>query len=115
MLSVEQHHHLADFQGTQPKPKGAPRRHYFVSRVAPEVTTEALLEHCKKQNLSPTACRELPSQRPDVKSFHLILPESKSDLAELNETWPEHVILRRYFLNYKARSWIKTMKQDDQS
>ena len=95
--------------GVELKPRGPPRRHYFVSRVSSNVTTEILMNYCLHKDLEPIACRELPSMRQNVKSFHLVLPESKMDIAESSDTWPEHVILRRYFLNDEARSWLKTV------
>ena len=95
--------------GVELKQRYNPRRHYFVSRVSSNVDQDALMKYCETKMLSPIACRELPSRRADVKSFHLILPEDKSELAEQSETWPQHVILRRYFMNDEARSWIKTL------
>ena len=102
------------FTGIELKPRGAPRRHYFVSRVSTNITKESLLEYCQQKELDPIACRELPSMRQNVKSFHLVIPEAKMDIAESSDTWPEHVILRRYFLNDEARSWLKTVNESSQ-
>ena len=98
-----------EVSGVELKPRGPPRRHYFVSSVTAQVTTDALMNYCKQKDLSHIACREVASRRNDVKSFHLILAEAKTEIAELNETWPHHVILRRYFLKEEALSWIKSI------
>ena len=102
------------FTGVELKPRGAPRRHYFVSRVSTNITKESLHEYCQQKEMDPIACRELPSMRQNVKSFHLVIPEAKMDIAESSDTWPEHVILRRYFLNDEARSWLKTVNETSQ-
>ena len=80
----------------------------------PRILRESLLEYCQQKEMDPIACRELPSMRQNVKSFHLVIPEAKMDIAESSDTWPEHVILRRYFLNDEARSWLKTVNETSQ-
>ena len=97
-------------KGVELKTRGPPRRHYFVSRVAAQVTTNVLMKYCTQKDLSTIACRKLPSRRNDIKAFQIILPEDqKTEIAELNETWPQHVIQDRYFLNDEASSWIKSV------
>ena len=104
----------ATFQGVQPKLKLPPRKHYFVSRVPVTVDTDSLLRYCNDQNLNPLACRELPSRNQQVKSLHIIFPDDKTELVECSDTWPENIILRRYFLNDEARAWLKTVNSGQQ-
>lgn len=94
-------------KGVEPKPRFPPRRHYFISRLSTEVNETNLVQYCQEKKMEPIACRELPSKRPDMKSFHIVFPETKVELIESEDAWPEHIILRRYFLNDEARKWIK--------
>ena len=50
------------------------RRHYFLSRVTTDVDIDVLKEYCKEKNLTVLGCRELPSKRKDMKSFHIVVP-----------------------------------------
>ena len=52
-----------EISGVELKPRGPPRRHYFVSRVAAQVTTDVLKNYCTQKDLSPIDCREVPSRR----------------------------------------------------
>ena len=85
------------------------RRHYFLSRVTTDVDIDVLKEYCKEKNLTVLGCRELPSKRKDMKSFHIVVPAAECLIAEDSDTWPEDIILRRYFLNEEARTWLKSM------
>ena len=85
------------------------RRHYFLSRVAANVDTDVLKNYCKEKNLTVLGCRDLPSKRKDMKSFHIVIPAAESTIAENADTWPEDIILRRYFLNEEARTWLKSI------
>ena len=42
------------------KPR-SPRFHYYIGRVAKEVTEENIIEYCKGKNLQPVACRKISS------------------------------------------------------
>ena len=85
------------------------RRHYFLSRVSSTVDTTRLNDYCKEKNLTLLGCRELPSKRADMKSFHVVILVNESIVAEKAETWPENIIVRRYFLNEEARTWLKSL------
>ena len=97
-------------KGVEMKPRNPPRRHYFIIRLSNDVNEETLRTYCIDSGLIVHGCRELPSERSDLKSFHIIFPESQLTIAEDSSTWPEHVILRRYFLNDEARAWMKTLQ-----
>ena len=70
-------------------------------------------EYCDSKGLEPKAGRELPSKRPDMKSYHVIFPLSKEELVQPSETWPENIILRRYFSMMKLKPgfspWIRIL------
>ena len=85
------------------------RRHYFLSRVSSTVDTTMLNDYCKEKNLTLLGCRELPSKRADMKSFHVVIPVNERIVAEKAETWPENIIVCRYFLNEEARTWLKSL------
>ena len=61
------------------------------------------------------ACRELPSKRHDMTSFHIVIPDSKNHVAKNFDSWPKYVILRRYFLNAESREWIKSLNNVSES
>ena len=97
------------FKGVKPAPRKPPRKHYFLSRVPPSIDKSAVMDSCHSQILDPIACRELPSRNKNLRSFHIVFPEEKTDMIECADTWPEDIILRRYFLNEEARIWLNTL------
>ena len=89
------------FKGLKPVEPKPPRNHYFLSRVDNSVDISILVEYCIAHNLDALlGSREIPCRSSDQKSFHLVFPANKTDLVESSDTWPENIVLRRYFFRW---------------
>ena len=73
------------------------------------------MDFCDSQNVDSIACREPPSWNKNFKSFHIVCPEEKTDTIECADTWPEDIILRRYYLNEEARIRLNTLNVEQLS
>ena len=99
-----------DFSGVRRKQS---RRHIYLGRLNTNCTDELIKNWCANNGAELLHLREISREGSKLRSYHLVFPESSSDIIERSDFWPENVVHGRYYLNEEARNWLKSIPSDE--
>ena len=72
--------------------------HRFIGRVLPDVDAESMKRDLENLGISVLALEENQTKNSRFKSFHLTAKRSDAGKIDDPETWPENIVVRRFFL-----------------
>ena len=90
-----------DFNGVRRKQS---RRQIYLGRLNTNGTEELIKNWCAKNGAELLHLREISREGSKLRSYHLVFPESSSDIIERSDFWPKNVVHGGYYLNDEARN-----------
>lgn len=93
--------------------KPPPRRHVYVGRISKEFTDADVKSWCSANKAPILYIRKVSGDESIFNSFHCIFAGDLSEKIDSPAFWPENVIVKRFFLNEKAKVWLKSLKTTD--
>ena len=90
------------------------RRHIYLGRLNENCTEDLIRIWCQKNRSEVHHIREVSKEGSNLRSYHLVFPETAAEFVEKNDFWPENVH-GRFYLNEEARNWLQSLPQDEKA
>ena len=73
--------------------------HRFIGRIHPDVDIETMKKDLETLGISVLNLQQNESKNSQFKSFHLTAKRADAEKIDNPNTWPENVVVRRFFLS----------------
>ena len=92
--------------------KPPPRRHLYVGRIKQTNDESDIVAWCQSKGFPLNHIREITKENSRHKSFHCVFDGEHATIIDQPNSWPENVVINRYYLDAEARTWLRTLKSD---
>ena len=89
--------------------KPPPRRHIYVGRISKDYTADDVIKWCNEKDAPLQHIREVSIENGSFRSFHCVFSGDCCEKIENSAFWPKNVVVKRFFLNDNAKTWLKSL------